>query len=629
MAQRGGTRDSLPHTFKYDPYGTDLKQWKNVYITHIVNSNEYPGVGLKGTLFLTEHETKVLIHWVPDPDQDDSVPPDLKKGYEIDVQDLKQLMCRRLPGFRYRALYLFMKDTSRYGPFEFRTGGATEFIGTLDHLTELTRSDNDKTMYYIKPRTVPTFNSVYQLPTGSGQTRPLFSASAVSVGASLRMLGKKVSGPMNTVLETILTPSGVITGEPVGVNGTGYANPYLGQVRGTPHADRLRTTDDNDFAVVDVRPSPIKLPALPEVHRSDPLNFERWKRHLDPYGRVTCVEKLRKIIFEGGIEPSLRPIVWKYLLGYYLWNNTAEENEKLRKEKHAEYHTVKRFWKEMSNERLLRFSVFRDRKCYIDKDVPRTDRKTAFYRDDSSGNLTKLHDILVTYSIYNMDFGYFQGMNDLLALILYVIQQEEDAFWCFAGLMERLESNFDGNLKAVREQFTQLFELIETIWSEYLTKNFHIFFAAAVLLMQRKVFMDRNYDANSILKHVNELSFNITLEPALNCATAYILQLDQVINLLTPAVRAIIQGPSLSTSVHCAHHKTGSASLLEDTSPKLDCTWGLLNEELEDLMASDVPEPTSSEPPPSLMIPIPPCTSSKPFHLPIDEQQPSAPNSFV
>ncbi|VDO88964.1 unnamed protein product, partial [Schistosoma mattheei] len=47
--------------------------------------------------------------------------------------------------------------------------------------------------------------------------------------------------------------------------------------------------------------------------------------------------------------------------------------------------------------------------------------------------MTRLSDILITYTIYNMDFGYFQGMNDLLALILYVIKDEEDSFWCFVG----------------------------------------------------------------------------------------------------------------------------------------------------------------------------------------------------
>ncbi|CAH8515324.1 unnamed protein product [Dicrocoelium dendriticum] len=250
-------------------------------------------------------------------------------------------------------------------------------------------------------------------------------------------------------------------------------------------------------------------------------------------------------------------------------------------------------------------------------------------------------------------------MNDLLALVLYVIQQEEDAFWCFVGLMERLESNFDGDLNAVREQFYQLFELVEildphfsdflesknakempfcfrwlliqfkrefsysdvmvlweAIWSEHLTKNFHIFFAAAVLLMQRRVFMERNYDANSILKHVNELSFNISLEPALNCAAAYVKQLDQVVHLLPVSVKNIIYGPSLSTSVHSIHRKSGTAGTNSgDISPRLDYTWGLLNEELEGLLATDCPEPDTT-PPPSVMIPIPRSESPKNFHSP-------------
>ena len=34
--------------------------------------------------------------------------------------------------------------------------------------------------------------------------------------------------------------------------------------------------------------------------------------------------------------------------------------------------------------------------------------------------------------------GYVQGMSDLLAPILYVVDNEVDAFWCFAGLMERM-----------------------------------------------------------------------------------------------------------------------------------------------------------------------------------------------
>ena len=36
--------------------------------------------------------------------------------------------------------------------------------------------------------------------------------------------------------------------------------------------------------------------------------------------------------------------------------------------------------------------------------------------------------------------GYVQGMSDILSPILVVMENEVDAFWCFAGAMERVVS---------------------------------------------------------------------------------------------------------------------------------------------------------------------------------------------
>ena len=50
----------------------------------------------------------------------------------------------------------------------------------------------------------------------------------------------------------------------------------------------------------------------------------------------------------------------------------------------------------------------------------------------------------MTYVMYNFDLGYVQGMSDLLAPILYVMDGNEvDAFWCFVGFMDRVKANFD------------------------------------------------------------------------------------------------------------------------------------------------------------------------------------------
>ena len=44
--------------------------------------------------------------------------------------------------------------------------------------------------------------------------------------------------------------------------------------------------------------------------------------------------------------------------------------------------------------------------------------------------------ILLNYATFNPEVGYNQGMSDLLASVLAVVQDEVDAFWCFVGLME-------------------------------------------------------------------------------------------------------------------------------------------------------------------------------------------------
>lgn len=75
-----------------------------------------------------------------------------------------------------------------------------------------------------------------------------------------------------------------------------------------------------------------------------------------------------------------------------------------------------------------------------EKDVNRTDRNHPFFEGEHNLNVTVLHDILMTYVMYNFDLGYVQGMSDLLAPILYVTQNEATAFWCFVGYMDMVVS---------------------------------------------------------------------------------------------------------------------------------------------------------------------------------------------
>ena len=64
-------------------------------------------------------------------------------------------------------------------------------------------------------------------------------------------------------------------------------------------------------------------------------------------------------------------------------------------------------------------------------------------------------------------FVFPQGMSDLLAPILYVMQNEVDAFWCFVGFMKRVSANFDFDQGGMKKQLGQLTELLKTYDPEF------------------------------------------------------------------------------------------------------------------------------------------------------------------
>lgn len=77
-----------------------------------------------------------------------------------------------------------------------------------------------------------------------------------------------------------------------------------------------------------------------------------------------------------------------------------------------------------------------------DKDVCRTDRTLDFYAGEGNENIVKLHNVLMTYVMYNFDLGYVQGMSDLLSPILMIMNSDEvESFWCFVGFMNRVVSS--------------------------------------------------------------------------------------------------------------------------------------------------------------------------------------------
>jgi hypothetical protein len=61
--------------------------------------------------------------------------------------------------------------------------------------------------------------------------------------------------------------------------------------------------------------------------------------------------------------------------------------------------------------------------------------------DVNSGN-NKLYNVLKAYANYDTEVGYVQGMNYVVGLMLFYINNEEPVFWCLVALMHERKRNW-------------------------------------------------------------------------------------------------------------------------------------------------------------------------------------------
>ncbi|KAF6730220.1 TBC1 domain family member 25 [Oryzias melastigma] len=185
-----------------------------------------------------------------------------------------------------------------------------------------------------------------------------------------------------------------------------------------------------------------------------PLSDSEFHSYLNGQGQLTRPEELRLRIYHGGVEPSLRKVVWRYLLNVYPDGLTGQERMDYMKRKTREYDQLKREWTARVSQDELEFI-----RGNVLKDVLRTDRAHPYYAgSEDSPHLTALTDLLTTYAITHPQISYCQGMSDIASPILAVMDNEAHAFICFCGIMKRLEGNFrpDGQLMSVKFQHLKL-----------------------------------------------------------------------------------------------------------------------------------------------------------------------------
>ncbi|KAM4627962.1 small G protein signaling modulator 2 [Polymixia lowei] len=184
----------------------------------------------------------------------------------------------------------------------------------------------------------------------------------------------------------------------------------------------------------------------------------------------------------------------------------------------------------------------------IDKDVQRCDRNYDYF---TTANLEKLRNIMCSYVWEHLEMGYVQGMCDLLAPLMVILDDECLAYSCFTQLMKRMSQNFPNggamdthfaNMRSLIQILdSELFELMhqngdythfyfcyrwflldfkrellyedvfavwEVIWvaPRISSQHFVLFLALAFVTVYREIIRDNNMDFTDIIKFFNEMA---------------------------------------------------------------------------------------------------------------------------
>lgn len=244
------------------------------------------------------------------------------------------------------------------------------------------------------------------------------------------------------------------------------------------------------------------------------------------------------------------------------------------------------FWKDQKH-RIEKDVKRTDRNIYIyDSRVtlegasPEQEPELEEDANDDISNITnphlfKIREILLTFNEYNENLGYIQGMNDLLSPLYFVLRDETLTFWAFAKFMDRMERNFVRDQLGIRAQmetlnkllqfmlpslykhlekcesvdllfffrmllvwfkrefeWDQVLSLWEILWTDYHSSQFHIFFALAILSDHERIMIENLQRFDEVLKYVNDLSMNMSLDTLLTRSELLFLKFRRMISII-------------------------------------------------------------------------------------------------
>ncbi|XP_021741767.1 TBC1 domain family member 15-like isoform X2 [Chenopodium quinoa] len=587
-----------------EPEGAEIVYMKDNVSIH---PTQYMSERISGRLKLVKQGDSLFMTWIPYKGQNTNArlserDRNLYTIRPLPFTDVRSIR-RHTPPLGWQYIIVVLSSGLAFPPLYFYNGGVKEFLTTIKQHVSLVRSADDANVFIVND-----FQDPLQKTLSSLELPGVVSVAAPSTNASAAVAPTQGNQGRTDVLEKFSLV-------------TKFARETTSQLFGESSGDQLFSNDlkkhshsqslpdlhsqsSNDLEEVPceapVPADPMELEKTALVWgkpRQPPMTKEEWITFLDSEGRVVDSIELRKRIFYGGVVHELRKEVWPFLLGCYDYNSTYAEREYLRSVRKQDYEIIKLQWQSISPEQAKRFTKFRERKGLIEKDVVRTDRSFSFYDGDDNPNVNLLHDILLTFSFYNFDLGYCQGMSDYLSPLLFVMEDEFEVFWCFAALMERVGPNFNRDQSGMHAQLFALSKLVElsdsplhnyfkqqdclnyffcfrwiliqfkremcyeetmrlweVLWTHYPSEHLHLYICVAILKRYRNKIIGEQMDFDTLLKFINGLSGQIDLDSIVRDAEALCI---------------------------CAG-ETGEACIPPGTPPSLPVENGLVSSQLED-----------------------------------------------
>ncbi|KAM6307730.1 uncharacterized protein O3Q21_012574 isoform 2-T2 [Podargus strigoides] len=219
-----------------------------------------------------------------------------------------------------------------------------------------------------------------------------------------------------------------------------------------------------------------------------PLSDADLRTYLGPGGRLLRPHDLRLHVYHGGVEPGLRKVVWRYLLNVFPAGLSGQERLAHLRQKAGEYAVLKALLPARAAPAELALVG-----AAVRKDVVRTDRGHPYFGGPEEGHphLDALQALLTTFALGHPRLSYCQGMSDVAAPLLAVLDDEAQAFLCFCALMRRLAPRFRPGGRGLARAFAHLRRLLRRadpqFWAFLAARGAHdLLFCYRWLLLELK-----------------------------------------------------------------------------------------------------------------------------------------------